>query len=156
MSVEHNPTSIKAKNKEKRYNQQLQDAVAIAFVSLAESGQIDGVTASEQSELFTEWAADVAYTPGQLRRYNDTLYKCVQQHTAQADWTPENAPTLWAKTSDPADEWPAWSPPVGAHDAYPLGAKVTHNNKHYISAVDGNVWEPGAAGIGSNIWEESE
>lgn len=156
MSVEHIATSIRAKNREKRYNQQLQDAAAIAFVALAESGQLDDITASEQLELFAEWAPGVAYSAGQIRKYNDALYKCVQPHTAQTEWTPESAQSLWARVSDPADEWPEWSQPIGAHDAYSLGAKVTHGGKHYISAVENNVWEPGAAGVGSNIWEVDE
>lgn len=37
----------------------------------------------------------------------------------------------------------------GAQDAYALGAKVSHNEKHWISIVDANVWEPGEYG-----WEE--
>lgn len=81
---------------------------------------------------------------------NGTLYKCVQAHTSQADWTPDTASSLWSKTSDPAEEWPEWSQPVGAHDAYSKGAKVSHKEKHWISTVDSNVWEPGVYG-----WEES-
>lgn len=79
------------------------------------------------------------------------IYKCVQDHTSQAEWTPDTASSLWAGTSDPAEEWPAWSQPVGAHDAYSSGAKVSHNGKHWISSVDNNVWEPGVYG-----WTEQE
>ena len=35
---------------------------------------------------------------------------------------------------------------IGAHDAYNAGDKVSHNEKHWISNQDGNVWEPGAYG----------
>jgi hypothetical protein len=37
---------------------------------------------------------------------------------------------------------PAWVQPVGAHDAYVLGAWVTHNGYDYCSLVEANVWEP--------------
>ena len=83
---------------------------------------------------------------GQIRRYKDVLYRCVQAHTSQADWTPDTAASLWSKTSDPAEEWPAWSQPVGAHDAYEKGAKVSHKDKHWTSDVAANVWEPGVYG----------
>ena len=119
---------------------------AITFVALAESGGLDAVTASEHAELFAEWAYPIAYTVGQLRRYNGTLYKCVQAHTSQADWTPDTAASLWSVAADPAEEWPAWSQPVGAHDAYSKNAKVSHNGKHWTSSVDNNVWEPGVYG----------
>lgn len=122
----------------------------IVFVTMAEAGSIDPVTAAEHADLFAEWAYPIAYTVGQIRRYNGTLYKCVQAHTSQADWTPDTASSLWSKTSDPAEEWPEWSQPVGAHDAYSKGAKVSHKEKHWISMVDSNVWEPGVYG-----WEES-
>jgi len=89
------------------------------------------------------------YTVGQIRRYKGTLYKCVQAHTSQADWTPDTAHSLWSKTSDPAEEWPEWVQPIGAHDAYSLGAKVSHKEKHWKSIVANNVWEPGVYG-----WEE--
>ena len=118
----------------------------ITFVTMAEAGSIDAVTAAEHSDLFQEWAYPIAYTVGQIRRYKEVLYKCVQAHTSQADWTPDTAASLWSKTSDPAEEWPEWSQPVGAHDAYEKDAKVSHNGKHWKSDVASNVWEPGVYG----------
>lgn len=121
----------------------------IIFVTLAEAGSIDPVTVAEHADLFAEWAYPIAYKTGQIRRYNGALYKCVQDHTSQADWTPDTASSLWSLTADPTEEWPSWVAPIGAHDAYSSGAKVTHNEKHWISTVDNNVWEPGVYG-----WEE--
>lgn len=131
------------------YSKEIMDSKtvnSINFVTLAEQGSIDPVTAGEHSDLFAEWAYPIAYTAGQIRRYNGTLYKCVQAHTSQADWTPPAAPSLWSLTADPAEEWPEWIQPIGAHDAYPLGAKVRHNEKHWTSTIANNVWEPGVYG----------
>jgi hypothetical protein len=127
------------------------EATSIAFVKMAETGVIDDVTASEHIEMFAEWLPNVAFSVGALRRYDDTLYRCVQAHTSQEGWEPNVAVSLWSVTSDPAEEYPNWSAPVGAHDAYQSGATVTHNNKHWVSTVDGNVWEPGVYG-----WKETE
>lgn len=139
--------ALEAENKLLKEQVSAQSAVAsITFVTLCEVGTLDMVTASEHAELFAEWAYPVAYTAGQLRRYNGTLYKCVQAHTSQADWTPDTAASLWSVAADPAEEWPAWSQPVGAHDAYAKGDKVSHNGKHWTSSVDSNVWEPGVYG----------
>lgn len=146
MSVEFTANSLKAINAAKLCAQQRENAAAIAFVVLAENGQIDAVTAAEQSTLFAEWVPGVKYTVGNLRQYGGILYRCVQDHTSQEGWEPDKAASLWAVTSDPAEEWPAWSQPVGAHDAYSAGAKVSHNGKHWTSDLDGNVWEPGVSG----------
>lgn len=119
----------------------------IMFVTLAEAGSIDATTAAEHADLFTTWAYPVAYKTGQIRRYTDgKLYKCLQDHTSQEDWTPPAAVSLWVAVADPAEEWPEWSQPVGAHDAYNRGDKVSHNGQHYTSDVDANVWEPGVYG----------
>lgn len=123
----------------------LQSANAITFVALCDTGTLDAVTASEHAELFAEWAYPIAYTVGQFRRHNGKLYKCVQAHTSQESWTPDTAASLWSVAADPAEEWPAWSQPVGAHDAYAAGDKVSHNGKHWTSDVAGNVWEPGVS-----------
>lgn len=72
------------------------------------------------------------------------LYKCVQAHTSQADWTPDAAPALWVRVS--VEEYPEWIQPQGSADAYMLDDKVSHNEKKWTSDVDNNVWEPGIYG----------
>lgn len=128
----------------------------IMFVTMAEAGSIDVATAAEHAELFAEWSYPIAYKVGQIRRYGGKLYRCVQEHNSQADWTPDTAASLWRHAADPAEEWPAWSQPVGAHDAYDAGAKVSHGEKHWVSNVAGNVWEPGVYGWTEVPVEEAE
>jgi chitodextrinase len=95
-------------------------------------------------ELFPRWQAGTAYITGDRVCYKDILYKCVQGHTSQDDWTPDITPALWTVVS--VDEWPEWRQPTGAQDAYMTGDKVSHNGQHWISTVDNNVWEPGVYG----------
>jgi len=97
--------------------------------------------------LFKDWATDTSYLVDDRVKYNDVLYKCVQAHTSQDSWTPDLTPALWVVVS--IEEWPEWVQPIGAQDAYMTGDKVTHNEKHWISTADNNVWEPGVYG-----WEE--
>ena len=119
---------------------------------------MDGVTATMTDEqaaksaaLFPLWEVGKVYQTGERLKYHDELYKVLQPHTSQADWPPDAAVSLYVKISDPAEEWPAWVQPMGAHDAYPKGAKVSHKGKRWVSAVDANTWEPGVYG-----WEEAE
>ena len=125
---------------------QIAAAASIAFVVLAEGGQIDDTTATENVSQFAPWTYPVAYAVGNIRQYNGQLFPCGQAHTSQADWTPDATASLWKKIGDPTEEWPAWSQPIGAHDAYNSGDKVSHNGKHWTSDVASNVWEPGVYG----------
>lgn len=129
-------------------------ATSIAFVVMAETGQIDDTTATENAGQFAAWAYPIQYTEGQIRRdpLDGNLYRVNkgQGHTSQQGWNPSLTPALWSKIGDPAEEWPAWSQPLGAHDAYSAGDKVSHKGKHWTSYLDGNVWEPGTYG-----WSET-
>lgn len=107
----------------------------------------DEVLLAQPMAMYDEWSADsVAYTLNDIRQYNGLLYRCVQAHTSQASWTPDAAPSLWTRIADPAQEWPEWIQPTGAHNAYAQGDKVSHNGKHWMSDVDANTWEPGVYG----------
>lgn len=105
--------------------------------------------ALEAIELYPQWQTGTAYTVDERIRYNSTLYRCVQAHTSQDDWTPDITPALWTVVS--LDDFPEWGQPTGAQDAYQRGDKVSHNDKHWISTADNNVWEPGVYG-----WEEAD
>lgn len=90
--------------------------------------------------LFIPWKVGVSYSVGDKVQYENKVYKCVQAHTSQSDWTPDITPALWTHTS--TEEWPEWVQPTGAQDAYNTGDKVTYQGHHYISTIDGNVWAP--------------
>ena len=100
-------------------------------------------------ELFPQWVVEHAYVVGERLQYNGVLYRVVQAHTSQADWTPDITPALFVVVS--LDEWPEFVQPTGAHDAYNKGDKVTFEGKHYISLIDGNVYSPAAYPAG---WQE--
>lgn len=111
-----------------------------ASISLTDTDALEAV------ELFPRWNETATYNIGDRVSYDSTLYKCLTAHTAQSTWTPPDSPSLWVRIDDPSIEWPDWVQPTGATDAYAKGAKVTHVGKHWISDVDGNVWEPGVYG----------
>lgn len=112
------------------------------------SASLDDGDALEAVELFAAWATDTAYELGVRIRYNAKLYKCVQAHTSQLNWTPDVTPALWTEVAKPG-EIPVWKQPTGAQDAYNKGDKVHYPDKDspvYVSIVDANVWEPGVYG----------
>ena len=103
-------------------------------------------TALNNIELFPLWSNNYEYKINDRVRYEGTLYKCLNSHTSQSTWSPADAHSLWVRVDDPGDEWPEWIQPLGSTDAYSLGAKVSHDGKHWISDYDNNVWEPGVFG----------
>ena len=127
-------------------NDILEQAQAIRNSMTKVTATLTDEQALEVKELYPLWAADTAYTADTVVRYNDKLYRCLQSHTAQSDWTPPAVPALWVEIADPNEEWPAWVQPTGAHDAYAMGAKVSHNDKHWTSDIDANVYEPSVYG----------
>lgn len=120
------------------------EAKRLRYAILMGSESLPDDVADKVPELFLEWMSGVKYVAGDRRQFNELLYKCLQNHISQDDWTPDVAVSLWVRTS--AEEWPEWVQPTGAHDAYALGAKSSHVGKHWISDYDNNIWEPGVFG----------
>lgn len=93
-----------------------------------------------------KWRSGQKYEVGKRLEYNGTIYKVLTEHTSQADWTPDSAPSLFAKVLIPdTGTIPEWEQPDSTN-GYSKGDKVTHNGKTWESAVDNNVWEPGVYG----------
>ena len=114
-----------------------------AAISLTDKDALQAV------ELFPQWVVEHAYVVGERLQYNGVLYRVVQAHTSQTDWTPDITPALFVVVS--LDEWPEFVQPTGVHDAYNKGDKVTFNGKHYISLIDANVYSPAVYPAG---WQE--
>lgn len=121
----------------------LRQAIEQSAVSLPDE------TASTVPELFPKWKVDTYYNVGDRRRFNEVLYKCLTAHQSQSTWTPDVSPSLWVRTDDPHIEFPEWVQPQGSTDAYMAGDKVSHLDRHWISTVDYNTWEPSIFG-----WDE--
>ena len=100
---------------------------------------------------FELWRSGIAAEKDKIYRFGDDLYRCIQPHTTQDDWTPDKVPALFVKIS--LEEYPQWVQPTGAHDAYNKGDKVSDEEKHWISEIDGNVWKPGTV---AGVWREIE
>lgn len=112
---------------------------------------VEEVNQKVNESVYPDWKPKgYEYFAGERVSYNNSYYRCIQNHISQADWSPDVAVSLWVTTADPGEEWPEWVQPQGYHDAYGAGDKVSHNDKHWISDVDDNVWEPGVYG-----WTES-
>jgi hypothetical protein len=116
----------------------LRQYIEKAAISLTDEDALDAV------ELYPIWQINTAYAVSDRIRHDGILYRCVQSHTSQADWTPDKTPALWTVVS--LDEWPEWVQPTGAQDAYALGAKVSHKDAHWTSDYDNNTWEPSVYG----------
>lgn len=99
--------------------------------------------------LYPTWKTETDYKVGDRVLHNDVLYKVLQGHTSQETWTPDVAPSLFAKVLIPDENVvPEWEQPDSTNP-YMTGDKVTHNDKTWVSTVDNNVWEPGVYG-----WDE--
>ncbi len=112
------------------------------------SQTLDDATALDVIDLFPAWVTGTAYEVDIRIRYGEKLYRCVQAHTSQDDWTPDKTPALWTEVS--LDEWPEWVQPQGQHDSYMKGDKVSYKNKHWVCQNDYNVYAPDVWG-----WEEA-
>lgn len=105
---------------------------------------LDDDDALEGIELYPYWAPDTSYIIDDRIRYNEKLYKVVQAHTSQSNWTPDLTPALYTEVA-PVGTIPVWHQPTGAQDAYNTGDKVHYPDEEgpvYISLIDNNVWSP--------------
>lgn len=105
-------------------------------------------TAVEVTGAFRHWEPDIDVVKDERYQWAGKLWKCVQSHHTQADWTPDMAPALWTEVAKPG-EIPVWKQPTGAQDAYMKGDKVhfpDENGPVYVSTVDNNTWAPNVYG----------
>lgn len=124
------------------YAHRMRTMIEKAAVSLSDEDALEAV------DLFPKWAADILYHVNERIRYNDKLYRCEQEHTSQADWTPDVVPALWTEVAPPG-VIPVWVQPTGAQDAYMTDDLVHYPDEEgpvYRSTVDNNVWAPNVYG----------
>lgn len=125
----------------------------IAIQMLVLQANLPDEQALEVEALYPEWVSTDHYSENDIRRYKDSLYRCINAHDAQESWTPDQAHSLWVRIRPEGEilEWEQVQP--GINEPYKKGDRVTHNGKTWKSLIDNNVWEPGAVGS-ETLWKE--
>lgn len=124
------------------------------------AASLDDERAMEVATIYDPWAVGKSYSVGDYLTYDKNsvgdpqLYKVVQSHTSQADWTPNTAISLFMAIGLDASGYPIWSQPTGAHDAYNTGDIVDYSGTLYESLIDGNVYSPEEYPDGWKVYEE--
>lgn len=131
--------------------QDIADVSALVFVNLAQTAVLDDETIAEHPTFFPEWVEKWTGKSGTILQKDGILYRAIHDVGAGQNSDPAETPSMWTRIGTADAECPQWGQPLGAHDAYALGATVLYNGKKYISKVDNNIWEPGVYG-----WEETE
>ena len=134
------------------------EEINMSMQSLAKIGKLvanqvtDDVVALTIQEFYDVWAANVNYVKGQYINHEAVLYKVLQDHMSQADWTPNASPSLFAKVLiDPSGETiPEWVQPDSTN-AYMIGDKVKFEGHVYESIIDNNIWSPSAYPAGWKV-----
>ncbi|MDL2318058.1 hypothetical protein LJC74_03055 [Eubacteriales bacterium OttesenSCG-928-A19] len=125
---------------------------SIMFVleAQAEDSRLDDVTIAEHADLFPVWDEHWTGKAGTIVQDEGQLYRSIHDVGAGQNTKPSETPAMWTRIGNPAEEYPEWIQPIGSHDAYKAGDKVTHSGKRWVNTHgDGNIWEPGVYG-----WEE--
>lgn len=130
---------------------EMMEVSSLVFVQLAQDGTFDDITISEHPSLFPTWSKKWTGKAGTILMDEGKLYRSIHDVGEGQNTKPSTTPSMWTLVSDPTVEFPEWVQPIGAHDAYVKGDKVSHNGKNWISTIDGNVWQPSVYG-----WEEVE
>lgn len=121
---------------------------------------LDDEKAMEVATVFPAYKVGKTYKANEMVTYGENgvgdpqLYRIVQDHTSQADWTPDVTPSLYTPIGLNDDGYPVWSQPSGSHDAYNIGDIVDYNGTLYKSLIDGNTYSPEAYPQGWEVYSE--
>lgn len=139
-----------------KLNERLKRARELRTMSMINAAEVTDEQALTVPSLFPAWKVGVAVNVGDRLYYeaNDQLYKVVQAHTTQADWTPDAAPSLFSPIGHDDSGFTVWIQPTGAHDAYNKGDIVNYNGTLYQSLIDGNTYSPEAYPAGWAVYTE--
>ena len=97
---------------------------------------VDDNTALRMVEFYPEWSAGQAYTAGYKAHRGGKLWRCLQAHTAQTGWEPENAASLWTEICESHDGTKYDPIPYSGNMALQSGKCYTQNNILYLCNRD--------------------
>lgn len=101
------------------------EALSLLLKQQVNTLEVDDQMACRMKEFYPAWSAGVSYAAGYKVQDNVRLWRCLQAHTSQAGWEPENVPALWEELCETHDG--------SRYDPIPYhGNMALENGKYYI------------------------
>lgn len=97
---------------------------------------VDDNTALRMKEFYPAWSAGVYYAAGYKVQDNVRLWRCLQAHTSQAGWEPENVPALWEELCETHDGSRYDPIPYHGNMALVSGKYYSQNGATYLCSMD--------------------
>lgn len=117
--------AVKAQMAERHRPLTESEALSLLLKQQVNALEVDDQTAYRMRAFYPAWAAGIAYTAGYKVQDNGRLWRCLQAHTSQAGWEPENVPALWEELCETHDG--------SRYDPIPYhGNMALENGKYYI------------------------
>ena len=86
---------------------------------------VDDAMACRMREFYPEWKSGVALSVGHKLQYGGRLYRVIQAHTSQDDWTPDAVASLFERIDETHDG--------SKYDPIPYeGNMALENGKYYV------------------------
>ena len=93
-------------------------------------------TALRMTAFYPEWAENTEYTTGYKVQRSGRLWRCLQAHTSQAGWEPENAVSLWTEICESHSGTLEDPIPYNGNMALESGKYYSQNSKIYRCTRD--------------------
>ncbi len=97
---------------------------------------VDDNTALRMVEFYPAWATDTAYPAGDKVQHGGKLWRCLQAHTSQTGWEPENAASLWTEICESHAGTLEDPIPYSGNMALESGKYYSQDNKVYRCTRD--------------------
>ena len=97
---------------------------------------LDDETALTGVELFPIWTIDRAYAIGDKIQHGGRLWRCLQAHTSQIGWEPENVASLWTEICESHAGTLEDPIPYNGNMALESGKYYSQNSKIYRCTRD--------------------
>ena len=127
----------------------LRPIIETAVQSLSDSEALEAVT------LHPAWAIGKYYPAGHKVQHNGRLWRCIQPHTSQEGWEPENAASLWEGIDETHAGTLADPIPYEGNMALVAGLYYVQDGKVYLCNRDtvSPVYNPLSALVGIYVEE---
>ena len=97
---------------------------------------VDDSTALRMREFYPAWEAGIAYTAGFKVQHGGKLWRCLQAHTGQTGWEPENVPSLWTEICESHAGTLTDPIPYSGNMALEAGKYYSQNGAVYLCTRD--------------------